>query len=186
MSKIPPQFKSNIAKVKAAQDPNKPGAEKPDLGAQGKKQAAVEELRQPVGIEPPADWQKPDVRVEGQTTDMIDDSYLRWMREKADEDRVKVAVSNEDIARSLVSNPTIENMAKALKSRHLKGQLAGAAKALVGTGALAGAAYGGHRLAKRTGVQDPNDQYKQAAFVENPDNVSLLEKLRQKAAKMTE
>ena len=96
---LTPEMAANAAKVKAAQDPKKKGAEKPDLGAPGKKQAAIDDdfardLNQMVGIDAPearSDWQHPDVSVQGQATDRIDDHFLGWMREKAGEDVVKEA-----------------------------------------------------------------------------------------------
>jgi hypothetical protein len=45
-SHLPPGFAENAAKVRAAQDPSKPGAEKPDLGAPGKKKDDEEKKKE--------------------------------------------------------------------------------------------------------------------------------------------
>jgi hypothetical protein len=207
---MPSELALNAAKVKAAQDEEKPGAEKPDLYARGKgkgkdgkdtdekegkgkippqflsklkgkkpsgeKKASLDdrfaaELHQVVGLEVPSaapDWERPDVRVAGQATDRIDDHFIGWMRERADEDVVKEAgVDPRKIIQEL-GVKSIEEIPKKLRNQ----QLLGAAKALGITAGLGGAAYAGHRMSKKAGV------------IENPENLKLIDLIRAKSEKL--
>ena len=221
MKNLPKKLQMNALKVKAAQDPSKPGAEKPDLGAPGKKpkglvdkmkginrehtaqgpkmkknapDGAVEKLkfynrehtaqgkmkknaslddqfdsdmRQIVGVEPgikEAGWDRPDVSVENQITDRIDDHYLGWMQNKSDEDVVKIAINitpaMEREAMDLAKDPAMLRRIK-LKSGG-KGALA--------TAAVLAAAAGGHKLLK-------NRSEKTAGVIANAENEELLARL---------
>ena len=221
---MPSELKLNAAKVKAAQDDEEPGAEKPDLYAKGKgkgkdgkdtdekkkkdekkgkippqflskakkkleKKSSLDErfageLHQAVGLDVPeteADFQRPDVNVDGQTTDAIDDHYLGWMQGKADEDVVKEAMSAEDIARDILSSGKVREGAKVINKAVRDAALKGAA-VTAGVGAVGAA--GAHMGRKSTGVSDPRDMGKQAAMTENPENLDLIAKLRQKSEKL--
>lgn len=132
------------------------------------------DLHQVVGLETPVDdpkWQRPDVSVEGQCEDRIDEHYLAWMRERAGDDVVKEA-SLKDEARK-IPNPSIKNIAKALRNAQLKG----AGKALGAAAALTAGGAAGYHLAKRK-------QDKTAGVIENPENLRLIERLRSKSEKL--
>jgi len=164
------------------------------------------DLHQAVGIDvPEADpkWHRPDVSVEGQTNDRIDDHYLAWMREQADQDVVKEAKPDwKNIihqAHSAASNTVSDKNAlkealRVLRSHGaLRGeQIRGGAKALGGAAALGSAAYGGYRLAKGrqkaasadTGVHAGEGVEKQAGVIENPENLALIDRIRRQSERL--
>ena len=147
------------------------------LGTFGKvvKKASIDEefdsdLRQIVGAdsaESVPDFERPCVKVAGQTTDLIDDAYVSWMREQADEDLVKAA-SSMNLARS-VSYPTTKNIADAID----KGKRGAAVKGALGAMAVLGTAALAHKLVK--------GRTKTAGVIENPENKDLLARIRAKA-----
>jgi hypothetical protein len=220
-NKLTPSMALNAAKVKAAQNPAKPGAEKPDLGAPGKKvekkasktppqflpkakkkdkdcekKAGIDDafgrdLRQIVGIESEAesDWQRPDVSVQGQATDRIDDHFLGWMGDKADEDVVKEATLGGQIGQAAKKAGGKVEVALRKAKKVVKknpGVVAGAGAAGLTAGSILG------RMSKKTpapapvtppdtGVKVPDGQVKQAGVVENQENLDLMTKLRKAA-----
>jgi len=116
-----------------------------------------------------------------------DEEYLRWMIEKADEDVVKEAKAvNVGKARKtvnelfdLAAEASTDELIKKVVKKERADQLKGAAKGIAATGVLGGAGYAGYKL-KGSGVKDPDDYYKQAAYQPAEENLDLLSKLRQK------
>lgn len=221
---VPSELKLNAAKVKAAQDPKKKGAEKPDLGAPGKKQAGFldrararteqekkdlarlmkgqpwnvsadtikkrakrlgigqkqaaldagfdADMRQVVGLDVSDardDFERPDVKVAGQVNDAIDDHYLGWMREKADEDVVKEAGQAEDLAR-LASRESTHVSSEAIRSALRRSTAKGAAGTAAASALLAGTYLAGKKRGQKT-----------AAVNQDLENEDLLARIRRSA-----
>lgn len=143
------------------------------------------DLNQMVGLETETerDWQRPDVRVEGQATDRIDEHFLGWMRERADDDVVKTASTSE--ARKILAKGKVKEVGEYLRKvrrRHLAaGAAAGGAAGLVGGVALGRATKKAPAGAPDTGVKAPGGQVKQAGVVENPENLDLMSRIRKAA-----
>lgn len=156
-----------------------------------KKQASIDEafardLHQLVGIEAPAaddGWQRPNVKVAGQATDLIDDHFVDWMQHKADEDVVKTAASVEEVTKAVLKAGTTKKGAEKLGKHLTRAQIKGALKAALGLTALGGAAYGGHKLLKRyeRGVMADEWGSKTAAVRENDENLDLAARIRKLA-----
>lgn len=87
--KLHPELAANAAKVRAAQDPNKPGAEKPDLYAKGKgkgkdgrpagKQRMIPTRKE---LEGPA--RTPVEKIAETTLDTLDKEYIDWLKDVGD------------------------------------------------------------------------------------------------------
>lgn len=159
-----------------------------------KKEASLDvkfaaDLHQVVGLDvPEADprWERPDVGVEGQTTDRIDDHFLSWMRAKNDEDVVKEASNPLADVQNLMRSGknTAEDLAGLIGKHARAGKVKGALGALAATAALGGAAYGGHQIAKhhfRKKLHALMTGEKTAAIVADPENDELLARLRRRA-----
>lgn len=111
------------------------------------------DMRQIVGAEPmdkQASWERPDVSVPGQTTDRIDDHFIGWMKEKADEDVVvmdkeaqerKSITTGSGAAYGALGGALGGGTAGAVTGKGLKGRLRNALIG-AGAGALGGAGLG--------------------------------------------
>jgi hypothetical protein len=157
------------------------------------KKASIDEefdadMRQIVGAETAEDspnFDRPDVKIAGQTTDAIDDHFIGWMEEKADEDVVKEASVKEagrrDVMKELLGTGNTakarEVLAKKLKGAAAKGAAGGA---LVAAPVAAGVAY--HAGKKKSREKKAElEQTKEAGVDENPENLDLLARLRRSA-----
>ena len=121
------------------------------------------DMRQIVGVEPgikEAGWDRPDVSVENQITDRIDDHYLGWMQNKSDEDVVKIPASPAKLQE--------EAIAFALNPKKMK-RIIGAKGALAGSALTAAGIIGGHKALK--------SRKKTAGVIANAENDELLERL---------
>jgi hypothetical protein len=138
------------------------------------------DMRQIVGAEAEhaqPDFDRPDVSVEGQTTDRIDDHFLSWMQDKADEDVVKEAISIED-AHRLASKGTADEIMAAGKKAGRKGAVKGA----LGAAGLIAAGVGAKKLMdKKKDGEKKAELDKEAGVQQNPENLDLLARIRKSA-----
>lgn len=117
-----------------------------------------------------SEYQRPDVNVPGQVNDRIDDHYVAWMRERADEDVVKTASAVDEIVKATrfaTTGPGLSDAEKVIKKKllhsHLKGLGLGTALGVGGLGA-------GMAVMK-----------KKAAIITCPENEELLARIRRLA-----
>jgi len=88
-----PELAANAAKVRAAQDPNKPGAEKPDLYGKGKG-IGKGGRKIPTRDELEGDGKTRAKKIAGKTFDTVDKDFLDWMQEIAEPGYPKTATVN--------------------------------------------------------------------------------------------
>ena len=169
------------------------GAPVPEPKVTEKKASIDEEfeadMRQIVGAEAAEDspnFDRPDVKIAGQTTDAIDDHFIGWMEDKADEDVVKEAGFLDDLANSVANPGNAVTVRKAVGKASRRGAATGALATLAAGGVAAGglAAY---KAGKKRGAKKKDDGEKQAELdkeagvTENPENLDLLARIRRSA-----
>lgn len=142
------------------------------------------DMRQVVGMDPvdaPADWERPDVSIPDQVTDAIDESFLGWMRERADDDVVKEA-SVAEVVKEAKGGSRMRDLVRQIRGgsygqgeKALKKGL-GIAAGVAGAGGVAAGAAGGYAAGKRK-------REKTAGVVANDENKDLLERIRASARK---
>lgn len=129
------------------------------------------DMRQIVGVDQQEheDFDRPDVKIAGQTNDAIDDHFLGWMKDKADDDVVKEAGVTKTVRK--MRQGTSSQARKLLKKRLAQ---VGAAGGAAGLAVGAGAGYAAGR--KKQAELD-----KEAGVIENPENLDLLARIRRSA-----
>ena len=135
------------------------------------------DLYSAVGVHAPEgepDAERPDVSVADQTNDRIDDHFVGWLQERADEDVVKIAGSSmQDVLNVAAGGPA--RLDKMMGKSRNKGLAIGAAAtaATLATGTALYSAFQ-KRMANK-GVA------KTAAMQENDENMDLIARLKKRA-----